>query len=125
VCGGVSSYCPSNSTSPQPVLDGYYSTPLDVDVMTRSSQTQCEAGYYCVGGVRTSCALGTYSLDGSTSCSACAAGYYGAEPGVNETCSGPCHEGYWYVLYKLSFSCVSLLDFLSNVDVIFQFHDDN
>jgi hypothetical protein len=31
----------------------------------------CEAGYYCTGGVKTACQLGWYSIGGQSQCSQC------------------------------------------------------
>ena len=59
-CNGSSMYCPRGSAR-MSVSAGYYSTPLTTDVLHRSGQAACEAGYYCVDGVRYECAGGRYS----------------------------------------------------------------
>lgn len=86
-CGGVNVFCPPGSVVPTPVSSGYYTIgaisapllPTSDDESTRTSQQQCEPGYWCSGGVR----------------SECPAGYFGGDVGmVSPTCSGPCTAGY-------------------------------
>ncbi|GBG24832.1 Protocadherin-like protein [Hondaea fermentalgiana] len=76
-CGGSSVYCPAGSVEATPVDAGYYSTGTPEERST--GQTQCEAGYYCLAGVRINCPGGTYRAEkGAASeaeCSACQAGY--------------------------------------------------
>ena len=59
-CNGSAVYCPRGSLRLAVSL-GYYSTPLTNDAAHRSGQAACEAGHYCVAGVRYDCAGGTYS----------------------------------------------------------------
>ena len=97
-CGGEAFYCSGGNEAPVAVSKGYYSTstPGASDgPLVRTGQAQCEPGYYCVSGVRTACAQGTYGAHAgefSPSCSGtCVAGFYGAEPGhTTPQCSGPC-----------------------------------
>ncbi|KAK8797431.1 hypothetical protein WA158_004639 [Blastocystis sp. Blastoise] len=55
ICGGVGYYCPAATGAPIPVDSGYYSTPLNVSETLRESQSPCEEGYYCTGGIRYLC----------------------------------------------------------------------
>ena len=65
------------------------------------SCANCSAGYYCnssaaVSPFQNMCAAGQYSLDGATTCTACAPGLYGAVAAMNSTsCSGPCAANYF------------------------------
>ncbi|CAN0436771.1 unnamed protein product, partial [Hapterophycus canaliculatus] len=68
----------------------------------RTAQAECEPGYYCEGGARLPCPIGTVGSSlglASSSCSGpCPAGYYSgvAEPLLGERCGGPrwyCPEG--------------------------------
>jgi hypothetical protein len=55
----------------------------------RTGQSQCEPGYYCVDGVRTSCPAGTYGsgfgLTTSACTGSCTAGYYCAAGSTSAT----------------------------------------
>jgi hypothetical protein len=78
-CGGVSVYCPPGSGSPVNVETGRYTVPESVSVFTRQGSSVCQAGEYCVGGVRYLCDGGTYStvVGRSTACvDPCPAGYF-------------------------------------------------
>ena len=60
----------------------------------------CLAGCVCSSGStspsQSYCPPGTYSLSGSSSCSPCPAGRYGATSGLSSAdCSGPCDAGYY------------------------------
>lgn len=66
-CGSVSVYCPAGSSQPITVSEGYYSGPLSASETTRSVQILCEAGYYCINGVRNACQEGYYCEEGSSS----------------------------------------------------------
>jgi hypothetical protein len=59
-CGSPSLYCPSGSGAPQIVGYGNYS--VGGPVQQRHSQTVCEAGYYCMYGVRYPCPAGSYGV---------------------------------------------------------------
>ena len=64
-----------------------------------SCSGMCTAGYACPDGSSsptvTACAVGTYSVSGSPSCSLCPAGYFGnATTLTTSTCSGLCAAGY-------------------------------
>ena len=79
-CGDVSKFCPQGSASPSVVRSGYYSGPVNVAVDVRSTEVDCEKGFYCVGGERKSCPAGRYGnqlrLTASSCTGACEAGYY-------------------------------------------------
>ena len=55
-CGSVDKFCPAGSGSPSDVQSGYYTT--GGTVTTRSGESQCEAGTWCSGGMRTECIAG-------------------------------------------------------------------
>lgn len=87
-CGDASVFCPPSSAVPTPVSDGYYtvgplSQPFEMqnplDATVRTSQQQCEPGYYCIKGVKYECAPGsfgsTYGLTSSACSGLCSAGY--------------------------------------------------
>ncbi|KAJ1420393.1 hypothetical protein B484DRAFT_351281 [Ochromonadaceae sp. CCMP2298] len=82
-CGGAGSYCPEGSSEPTAVSVGYYTLDAqgsEAPTASRSQQTQCPRGYYCVGGMRQVCPAGTY----------------GATAGLSSpACSGICPAG-WY-----------------------------
>jgi hypothetical protein len=81
-------FCPPHSVVPTPVTVGYYSVGVasapgqrqdEEDAAMRSSQIQCEPGFFCVAGVRTPCPRGLY----------------GGTAGLSSaTCSGPCAPGF-------------------------------
>lgn len=82
-CGGVDVFCPPASSTPQHVLQGYYTISSSEDhgaESTRTAERRCEPGFYCSQGVKALCWGGFYGdAFGQTSpqCSgACAAGYY-------------------------------------------------
>ena len=54
-CGSTNVYCPAGASYPTPVTEGYYSGPLESSTVNRYEQHVCEAGYYCVSGVRWNC----------------------------------------------------------------------
>ncbi|KAL7555220.1 hypothetical protein ACHAWF_018965 [Thalassiosira exigua] len=60
-CGSVDVYCPVGNVLPTPVSVGYYTTGGDEE--TRGAQEQCEAGFYCVGGVKRICPKGFFCPD--------------------------------------------------------------
>ena len=86
-CGNASVYCPAGSSTPTPVAQGFYTlgdTPafprLSAANATRSSQTQCQAGWHCAAGIAR----------------ACAAGRFGDRAGLAAAgCSGPCAPGHF------------------------------
>ncbi|MCX6807647.1 MAG: hypothetical protein NTZ80_02500, partial [Patescibacteria group bacterium] len=85
-CGGNGFYCPAGSGSATAVSSGYYST--GGTSTTRTGQTQCEAGNYCVSGVQTACPANKTSDAGSTSSSDCK-----WENGQSCSVDGDCYEG--------------------------------
>lgn len=60
-CGGSNIYCPSGSSEPTAVRVGFYTVGGSADNTTRTSEVQCEPGWWCAGGVKRSCAGGTYA----------------------------------------------------------------
>ncbi|GMI51445.1 hypothetical protein TeGR_g4058, partial [Tetraparma gracilis] len=74
-CGSVSLYCPTNSTSVKAAASGSYTTPVDADETARTGEAVCEAGFACVGGIKTSCDDG-FSNPGSSKCEFCGPGKY-------------------------------------------------
>jgi hypothetical protein len=121
-CGSAGVYCPPGSPMPVPVTAGWYSTgpnPIENDALaTRTAETECERGSYCVAGVKRGCPPGTYGLTrglASADCTRlcppghfcpegsfngtyhrCPAGRYGAVTGLhNSACSGICAVGYY------------------------------
>ena len=54
-CGSTNVYCPAGASYSTPVTEGYYSGPLESSTVNRYEQHVCEAGYYCVSGVRWNC----------------------------------------------------------------------
>ncbi len=60
-CGGASVYCPVGSAQPTSVSDGYYA--VGKDEHHNHGQQICEAGSYCVGGVKHPCPKGYYCPD--------------------------------------------------------------
>ena len=79
-CGNSTVYCPAGSSHPITVDIGYYTTPLNQSLSTRSSQSICERGSYCIDGLKY----------------LCSSGHYGDEEGLSESeCSGLCSAGYY------------------------------
>jgi hypothetical protein len=77
-CGSAAVYCPVGSGSPTSVSTGYYSFG-GASASVQTAQLPCEAGYFCVGGVRSPCPAGTYSssVQRTTLCTdLCQAGYF-------------------------------------------------
>ncbi len=64
LCGNSAHYCPSGSESPAKVRSGFYSTGNGNDRFnsTRTGESLCEAGSYCVGGIKQPCPAGRYGL---------------------------------------------------------------
>ena len=93
-CGGSQYYCPGGTNGKRyTATRGYYNyggTPN-----TRTGQRRCEAGYYCISGVRLKCPAGTTSAAGAYHPSLCKksgtckarAGYY-CNNGVETKCGG-------------------------------------
>ena len=115
-CGGSHVYCPSGSSAPLKVDEGYYSTGGATDT-TNSYQLPCMTGHYCVEGVMRKCPAGRYGSDtkltspdcsglcelghwcnaGSTTATEnkCSGGRYGNSTGLmSSSCSGKCEQGY-------------------------------
>jgi len=57
-CGGADVFCPLGSFKPTPISDGHYT--IGGDVEHASAQQRCEAGSFCIGGVRNVCPKGFY-----------------------------------------------------------------
>ena len=67
-CGGADRYCPPGVGSPVSVDVGNYSTPTAASASLRTGSSMCEAGSYCVSGVKYFCPAGRFGLSrGSTS----------------------------------------------------------
>jgi hypothetical protein len=93
-CRGSSLYCPFNSSEPLIVHPGYRSVEENVTLdlesplleimpqteIVRTTQVQCDPGYFCERGVASPCPIGTYSnttgLHTERGCQPCDAGYY-------------------------------------------------
>eukprot|EP01041_Mallomonas_annulata_P008562 gene8562-17664_t len=126
-CGDPSMYCPEGSAEPLRVDLGYYtvgytlSGPLAAttdNAQRRISQKICEAGHYCIRGLKILCPPGTFgSAEGlhTPHCSGrclsghycpegssnetlhrCPAGRYGATSGLaDSSCTALCQQGYY------------------------------
>jgi hypothetical protein len=94
LCGGAHLFCPPFSALPVPVTEGYYTTgPLSAprtpppaplqhsgDEQNRTSQTQCEGGFFCQAGKKFICPRG----------------HFGSDIGMTDgKCSGECDPGYF------------------------------
>ena len=89
VCGGPQFYCPKGSSTPKKVKNGFYSIgkksiegimQFNDDNDTRTGETECEKGHYCVNGIKFICPPGRYGdSQGLTS----------------KKCSGECEPGYY------------------------------
>lgn len=78
-CGSPSYYCPTNSTAPYYVDDGYYSIG-GFGPITRTNQIIAPKGFYAINGEVFKCPPGTF----------------GDKSGLmNEECSGLCYGGYY------------------------------
>ena len=60
-CGNASVYCGTGSAVSVAVPQGSYSTPEAADATQRTGVSVCGPGQYCVAGVRSPCAEGTFS----------------------------------------------------------------
>ncbi len=91
-CGGNNYYCPVGASSRTTVSSGYYSTGGGTN--TRSGQSRCQSGEFCVAGVKDTCAAGTRSdsVLGSTSCVECDGG---TRSDAGESSCEECPEGHW------------------------------
>ncbi|CBK23508.2 uncharacterized protein [Blastocystis hominis] len=74
-CGAVDKYCPQGSSTPLLAPEGYYTTPENGNVMTRTGIEICPPGHHCTGGLTTSecsglCEAGYYCPPGSTNSTA-------------------------------------------------------
>lgn len=90
-CGSNSRYCPGATSTYTSVQTGFYST--GGDSLTRSGESECEAGHYCVAGVKSPCEAGSFTNDvRTTQCTLCSPGYRSDEgaTGCNE-----CDAGYY------------------------------
>ena len=89
-CGNASVYCPSHSSGPIAVSVGYYS--IGTSPSSMSGQAVCPKGSYCVGGVLTPCANGTFrdSTGGSSpgACVVCPAGSFCPAGAASATACG-------------------------------------
>lgn len=80
--GGSNYYSSDGQRHRTTVTTGYYST--GGSATTRTGQTHCTPGYYCVSGVRHQCPTGKYTnVNEATSCTDCAPGYY--QPNIQQT----------------------------------------
>jgi hypothetical protein len=87
-CGSAGVYCPPGSAKPIGVSPGHYTVGGYAQSSaaggwanaTRWGQLPCEAGFYCVSGVRAACPAGTFGADARLS---------------SPDCSGPCQAG-WF-----------------------------
>ncbi|GMH62118.1 hypothetical protein TrLO_g3231 [Triparma laevis f. longispina] len=73
-CGSAALFCPANSTIVQVAGEGNYTTPENSDTPKREDQAICEAGFKCVGGMKSECEDGlTFQKEtGKSSCLTCA-----------------------------------------------------
>ena len=75
-CTTATHYCPAESPGPLAVSTGHYSSPEGTN-NPRVSQTKCEAGYFCVNGVRSKCgSAARFSKEGKNVCSDVQSGFY-------------------------------------------------
>lgn len=100
-------YCPRGSSVPIPVKSGFYSTGLlskpkemqvAADVMVRTSEEQCEAGYWCDNAVKKICPSGVYGGVGATSADCagyCTPGYF-CTAGSTSPTQYPCGDASVY-----------------------------
>jgi hypothetical protein len=95
-CGSAAFYCPIGSNASLAVTAGHYS-------VGSASQVLCEAGFFCVSGVRQPCAGGRYSSATGLSAACtllCTAGFYcpdGSTSGTAFQCGSA--NSYWCVLW--------------------------
>jgi hypothetical protein len=83
-CSQAGSFCPAGSVLPTPVAEGYYTLPRGYFTVKgqgvlryRTSQMQCEPGYFCVNGIRSQCKdVNVFSTAGQTECQVAQAGHY-------------------------------------------------
>ena len=74
-CGADNFYCPAGSANKRSVSTGHYTTGGGSN--TRTGEAECDAGTYCVGGVRKNCPAGKYQeMKGQGFCKSCAGGKY-------------------------------------------------
>ncbi len=77
-CGSRSFYCPEGSVAPVNTSSGFYA--LATAEGLYFGQAECEAGYFCVSGLRSSCPSGRYgntlSQTSSMCTGNCSAGYF-------------------------------------------------
>ncbi len=93
-----SSFGLTNASCTAPCPGGRWGAP---GAGTADCSGACPAGYACPAGFTSAipsdsfkCPAGRFSLDGSSACRECAAGYYGADVGLTiDTCSGECPAG--------------------------------
>ncbi|GMI16763.1 hypothetical protein TrLO_g12393 [Triparma laevis f. longispina] len=87
-CGSASLYCPTSSEIVQAATAGSYTLPATEETTAvRNGQQPCEAGYACVGGIKTSCVAGStfQTQTGQTTCQSCAV--CGAGKFIASTCT--------------------------------------
>src|SRR5687767_1429781 len=91
-CGGSSVYCPSGSSNPLPVPNGYYSIG-GLNDRTRTSIQICDVGAICSNGIKTICPSGTFSNAGKN-CTSCPSGRYSSiQIQSNPLCEDQCMAG--------------------------------
>ena len=118
-CGGAKYFCPTGSSEPSLVKEGFYTIgPFPTEnARTRVDQKECPVGHYCKWGLKIPCPQGTYGSTTGLSSEACdgecplghfcppgsynatqhrcPAGRYGGKLGLfNSACSGVCFQGY-------------------------------
>jgi hypothetical protein len=94
-CGDVSLYCPPLSFQPIPVSPGYYSIGGNSTV-TRTSQTICTSGQYCINGQQLNCGDSSlYCPPGSVQPSVVAVGFYSGNGSSSQNYQSqyPCPAG--------------------------------
>ena len=92
-CGGNDRYCPGATSAYTSVQAGFYST--GGDSLTRTGEAECEVGHFCVGGVRSECAAGSFTnAVRTTQCTLCSPGY---RSDAGQTGCVECGEGRYCV----------------------------
>jgi len=93
-CGGVDRFCPAGSSSPTPVSPGHFTTG-GASSATRTGQSPCPPGVFCVGGHQTPCPAGRYgsaAAETRPDCEGgCAPGHYcpqGSTSPTQRRCGG-------------------------------------
>ena len=85
LCGSVAYFCPTGSFKPSLVGVGHYS--IGGTATTRTSESICKPGNYCINGVMLNCPAGRYGTN------------FGE---VDSLCEGECLEGFYCPLGSIS-----------------------